>query len=251
MTESFDESRGFLKADLWYHRRSFETDQRRGVPMPPVQLGSPPDAPVIKLPAVEGLSIGQMPLAQAIAQRQSHRRFRDEPLSLDELSFLLWATQGVRGKPRENAPVLRTVPSAGCRHPFETYLVVRHVEGVDAGIYRYLPLEHQLGLLRAVEDLSDAMTSSCMGQSFVADGAVVLVWTVLPYRSEWRYGPVAHKVIAIDVGHVCQNLYLACEALGLGTCAIGAYDQEQMDALVGVDGQDEFTVYLAPVGRPA
>jgi SagB-type dehydrogenase family enzyme len=66
---------------------------------------------------------------------------------------------------------------------------------------------------------------------------------------EWRYGLAAHKVIAIDAGHVCQNLYLACEAIGAGTCAIAAYDQEAMDDLVGLDGKDEFTIYLAPVGK--
>lgn len=66
---------------------------------------------------------------------------------------------------------------------------------------------------------------------------------------EWRYGEVSYKVIALDVGHVCQNLYLACEAVEAGICAIGAYDQEDMDALLGVDGKEEITIYIAPVEK--
>jgi len=70
-----------------------------------------------------------------------------------------------------------------------------------------------------------------------------------PHRMEWRYGLAAHKVIAIDAGHVCQNLYLACEAIGAATCAIAAYDQGEIDKLLRIDGQDEFTIYLASVGK--
>jgi SagB-type dehydrogenase family enzyme len=250
MTEDMNEGRAFLKAELWSHWRAYETDQRRGVAMPAVQIGCPEGTDQVKLPAVDSLELGRMTVAEAIARRQSRRRYADEAISLDELSFLLWATQGVRGKVGDG-PVLRTAPSAGCRHPFETYLAVRHVTGIAPGMYRYLPLQHYLCLLRQDEELADPISSGCMGQGFVGNAPVVLIWTAVPYRSEWRYGPVSHKVIAIDVGHVCQNLYLACEALNLGTCAIGAYDQAQMDAVVGVDGEDEFVVYLAPVGRPA
>jgi len=78
---------------------------------------------------------------------------------------------------------------------------------------------------------------------------VVFIWTAVPYRTEWRYGPVSPKLVALDAGHACQNLYLAVEAIGAGTCAIGAYDQELSDAMCGVDGRDEFVVYMAPVGR--
>jgi SagB-type dehydrogenase family enzyme len=95
------------------------------------------------------------------------------------------------------------------------------------------------------------MLEATFGQPFAGSSAVVFLWTALPYRMEWRYGLAAHKVILLDAGHVCQNLYLACEALSLGTCAIAAYDQERMDQLLRVDGKDEFTVYLAAVGKPA
>lgn len=79
--------------------------------------------------------------------------------------------------------------------------------------------------------------------------AAFFMWTSLPYRMEWRYSIASAKIIAIDAGHVCQNLYLACEAIGCGTCGIGAYWQDLMDRFLGVDGEDEFAVYMAPVGR--
>ncbi|MCJ7772752.1 MAG: SagB/ThcOx family dehydrogenase, partial [Desulfobacterales bacterium] len=90
---------------------------------------------------------------------------------------------------------------------------------------------------------------ACFGQRIIATGAVTFIWTTIPYRMEWRYSLAAHRVILIDVGHVCQNLYLACEAIGAGTCAIGAYDQKGLDDLLGLDGKDEFAIYLAPVGK--
>ena len=88
-----------------------------------------------------------------------------------------------------------------------------------------------------------------MGQRFAATGAVLFVWATVPHRMEWRYLQAAHRVILLDAGHVCQNLYLACEAIHAGTCAIAAYDQEAMDELIQVDGEDQFTLYLAPVGK--
>ena len=145
--------------------------------------------------------------------------------------------------------MFRTVPSAGNRHALETYLAVQRVNGVEPGFYRYLPLVHQLLHLFDEEQMPRKLTEATLGQSFVGHSAVVFIWTTIPYRMEWRYGRAAHKVIALDAGHVCQNLYLACEAIGAGTCAVAAYHQQLMDRLVRVDGEEEFVVYLAPVGK--
>jgi SagB-type dehydrogenase family enzyme len=164
------------------------------------------------------------------------------------LSFLLWASQGVRQRV-DRGTALRTVPSAGARHALETYLCVFRVTGLEPAFYRYLPLEHQL-LFEFTEDAAARKISEAtLGQSFVGRAAVAFIWTAIPYRMEWRYGLAAHKTLAIDAGHVCQNLYLACEAIGAGTCAVAAYQQELMDRLLRVDGTDEFTIYLAPVGK--
>jgi len=180
--------------------------------------------------------------ASAIAGRQSHREYRDAPIHLDELAFLLWATQGIRQNLGPGT-ALRTVPSAGARHALETYVCALNVESLAPAIYRYLPLDHELVCVADPSDLSARLVAATLGQSFTAHAAVTLAWTTIPYRMEWRYGLAAHKVIALDAGHVCQNLYLACEAIGAGTCAIAAYDQEAADRLLGVDGQDEFTIY--------
>lgn len=224
------------------------TPQAQGMPRPPVQKPFPAGSRIIPLPDRDSWSIPFCNLEDAIARRQSHRHFTDEPLTLAELAFLLWATQGVRETLHPSA-VLRTVPSAGCRHPFETYLAVLHVEGLDSGLYRYLPLEHALVHLHEVNNLPAQLVAASRGQKFSGEAAVTFLWTVIPFRTEWRYGEASYKVIALDAGHLCQNLYLACAAIKAGTCAIAAYNQTLADELLEVDGEEEFTIYIAPVGR--
>jgi SagB-type dehydrogenase family enzyme len=249
MDKQLEDSREFLKDNIRQRVDFSQTDQRRGIPPPPVEKPFPSDARRVRLTHISDLgNIGTIDLKSAIARRESCRDYLDSPLSIDELSFLLWTTQGVKLK-LDSGHALRTVPSAGCRHAFETYLCVLNVEGLNKGIYRYLPLEHELLFEQAPENLENRIARASLGQRFTGDAAAVFVWTTIPYRMEWRYGLAAHKVIALDAGHLCQNLYLACQAIGAGTCAIAAYDQGAMDKLLGVDGEEEFTVYLAPVGR--
>ena len=227
------------------------TDQNRGVAPPPVEKPAPPGAERITLPAADDLEdIGEVSLREAIGRRASRRVYTGAPLSLAELSFLLWATQGVRRRAGPGA-VYRTVPSAGCRHAFETYLAVMNAEGLAPGLYRYLPLGHELVLVRRDDGLRPQLVDATLGQTFCGAGAVTFIWTTVAHRMEWRYDLAAHRVIPIDAGHVGQNLYLACEAIGAGTCTVAAYDQEALDRLVEVDGHDEFALYLAPVGKVA
>jgi SagB-type dehydrogenase family enzyme len=240
-----DDYRAFLKAELWQEWDNIERDQAKGIPQPPPQKPHPQDAALIDLVSPDNLTVGNMTLIDAINHRRSRRKFTTEPLTLEELSFLLWATQGVHGVRPGGVGTLRTVPSAGARHPFETYLLVHCVEGLEPGLYRYLAMEHKLCLVRTASELAGQVPD----RWFMENCAVVFIWTVVPYRTEWRYSILSHKPIALDAGHVCQNLYLACEAIGAGTCAIGAYFQQEMDALIGVGGQDEFTIYVAPVGN--
>jgi len=242
--------REFLKDTL---RKEFDfslTDQHRGIPAPPVQKPFDPAARRVSLmaPADWKEDIPGIDLESAVINRESRRHYLPEALSLAELSFLLYSTQGVRHAPHPSVS-LRTVPSAGARHSFETYLLIQNVDGIDPGLYRYLPLEHELVFSGEIDNMETRVTLACFGQQFVGGGAVTLVWATIPYRMEWRYGPLAHRVILIDVGHVCQNLYLACEAIGAGTCGVAAYDQQEVDELIAVDGEEEFTVYLAPVGK--
>jgi SagB-type dehydrogenase family enzyme len=226
----------------------YSTSQSTGVAPPPAQKPVRPGSLVIPLPRLNTWSIAPYDLQTAIAGRESQRHFTDAHLSLNELAFLLWATQGVRAI-RHEAAILRTVPSAGCRHPFETYLGVLRVTGLEAGLYRYLPLDHTLVHEREIPDLPAHLTAACRGQAFAGKAAATFIWTAVMPRTEWRYAEASYKVIALDAGHVCQNLYLACEAIGAGTCAIAAYNQALADELVDVDGSEELTVYIAPVGK--
>jgi SagB-type dehydrogenase family enzyme len=242
--------RQILKSDRWDEWEGLETDQDKQVPRPLLQKPYPKDATLIDLAPAESLTVGHAPLIEVVKRRRSRREFTEQPLTLEELSFLLWASQGISGF-RDDESLLRTVPSAGARHPFETYLAVHRdrVEGVEPGLYRYLSIEHKLCLLFPDRDLAEKVAGVCRSQDWISQAAVVFVWTAIPYRTEWRYSTLSHKVIAIDAGHVCQNLYLASEAIGGGACAVGAYTQTEMDDLLGVDGKEEFTVYVAPVGK--
>lgn len=244
-----EQFRFFLKDTIRKGVDFSQTGQHRGIAPPPLEKLYAEGAKRIDLiPPNQLKDLGKLDLFSAIANRQSRRDYVRDPLTLAELSFLLWATQGIRQR-LDAGHALRTVPSAGCRHALETYLCVLNVQGLDSGVYRYLPLEHQL-LLEFQEDrLAGKLVKAVFGQPYPGSAAVTFVWTAIPYRMEWRYGMAAHKVIALDAGHVCQNLYLACEAIGAGTCAIAAYDQEAVDQLLRIDGKEEFTLYLAPVGR--
>jgi SagB-type dehydrogenase family enzyme len=245
----FTTHRAFLKDSLRLQIDFRQTDQNLGKEPPSIQKQPLEGQTLIALPDTESFkAFYGTDLIEAIERRCSHRRFKPLPLSLAELSFLLRATQGIK-KVLAPGTALRTVPSAGCRHAFETYLVVNNVETLEVGIYRYLPVEHALVFEHLAENLTTRLTEATHGQGFIATAPVTFAWTVIPYRMEWRYDLAAHRVIAMDVGHVCQNLYLACEAIRAGTCAIAAYHQEKMDALLKVEGEKEFTIYLAPVGK--
>jgi SagB-type dehydrogenase family enzyme len=227
-----------------------ETDQMKGLPVPPIQKPYSKDAELIDLINPEKFTLGNMSLMEAIRNRRSRRNFTQESLTLEELSFLLWATQGVETLVHNGLVTIRTVPSGGAMHPFETYLLVNRVNGLNPGLYRYLALSHKLLKLGSEGvDLPSRINEAANGQNFIGESAVVFVWTVRPYRTEYRYGEDSLKDILISVGHVCENLYLACESIGVGTCAIVAYNQKLLDSLVDVDGEDEIALYLAPVGR--
>ncbi len=247
---AFAESRFFLKDTIRQRVDFARTAQSRREPAPPLQKPCSPEVVRLNLPeGAEALArLGRMALGEAIAGRESVRDFSAAALSLEELAALLWATQGVR-EVLNAATALRTVPSAGARHAFETYLAVDRVTSLRPGLYRYLPFDGQLAQLTTDAQIGNRAAAACLGQDFVAGAAVTFFWTVLPARMEWRYDLAAHKVLALDAGHVCQNLYLACQSLGAGTCAIAAYDQNACDRLLGVDGDEEFTLYIAPVGK--
>lgn len=244
--EDIKKLRENLKSNFSEH---VESDQKRGVPFPPLEKAS--NGEIIDLPDWKSIDFPERDVVKVISERRSRRNFTEESISLAQLSWLLWATQGVHEIFRQGIATRRTVPSAGARHPFETYVFAMRVQCLAAGIYRYLPIEHKLALVRKSDALAAPLQEGCLGQPFAGEAAATFAWTAIPYRSEWRYPLTAHKIMLLDAGHICQNMYIAAESIGCGTCAVAAYDQDLMDKLIGVDGIDEFTVYVAPVGKPA
>ena len=246
----YEQERKFLKSNFDEFNSS-NTDKAKGIQRPLELKEYDLYSSFITLPDVDEGTIKYNNIYQCIKERRSTRLYSKESISLLELSYLLWATQGITGS--KNGLTFRTVPCSGATHTFETYLLITNVEGLQKGIYRYLPIEHKLLLVSSMNEIDNKIDEITLDQPFVPNfakkAAVVFVWSTTPYRSEWKFDITAHKKILIDVGHICQNLYLASESIGAGTCAIGIYDQKMIDALLKLDGEEEFVVYLAAVGK--
>lgn len=229
------------------HKYLGESDQSKGLPQPPLTQGVD-GLPIIDLPAPQGIQVKPIDLTQAINRRKSLRKYSQLPLTLAELSYLLWCTQGVREVTSRPA-TLRTVPSGGSRHPFETYLLVNRVEGLEPGLYRFVSVEHKLVPIDLSVGFADNITNAAHKQPFVRTSAVTFIWVAVAYRSVWRYQERAYRDLFLDAGHVCQNLYLAAEAVESGCCAVAAYDDDEINALLGIDGEEQFAIYLATLGK--
>ena len=182
-----------------------------------------------------------------IQGRRSIRDFRNTPLTSRQLAQLLWATQGITARRRGFA--FRAAPSAGARYPIDTYVIVNRVEGLEPGLYRY-SVEAAALERRRLGPLGRAIASACLDQDMCEQAAVVFAWTALPARSKPRYHERAYRYIYMDAGHIGENLHLAAVALGLGCCAIGAFYDGEVNAVLGVDGDQEFAIYLSVVGVP-
>ena len=182
-----------------------------------------------------------MELRHAIEQRRSVRHYSRDPLTLEELAYLCWCTQGIV-EVKSPYYTLRNVPSAGGRHAFETYLLINRVSTIQPGLYRYLAFSHSLTPIDVTSGISDSIMSACLGQAFVRSSSVTFIWSAMIYRMAWRYSERAYRLVHLDAGHVCQNLYLAAEQIGCGVCAIGAFDDQQMADTLKIDGEEEFVV---------
>jgi len=235
----------FLQAT--YYPNLAPSDQMRGLPPPRLELERDHQGSAIDLPPPSSID-SRVTLQQAIARRSSVRRYAPHPLNLQELSFLLWATQGVK-RVIPGQATLRTVPSAGARHALETYLLVNRVSGLDAGLFRFLASDHRILPIESDPQASDRFTEACFGQSQVRESAVTFVWLSEVQRMTWRYGERGYRYLFLDAGHVCQNLYLAAEAVAAGVCAIAAFDDQKINALLHCDGEKRFVIYLATVGK--
>jgi SagB-type dehydrogenase family enzyme len=228
-----------------------ESDQRQGMSQPPYEIPLEPGGRLIDLPDPAEIDLGSYDLRKAIEERRSLRHYRQDFLSLEELSYLLWLTQGIKEIVEKRMVPLRTVPSAGCRHPFETYLSINRVEGLEPGLYRYVASQNKLAQINPSPEFNDRLTDACLGQRHVATSAVTFIWAAVPYRTIWRYSERSYRYLYLDAGHVCQNLHLAAESINCGICAIGAYDDDAADALLGFNPPEMFVIYMASLGRKA
>lgn len=244
--ENYKINRDTMKSSF---TKVIESDQDKGIKQPPLQKPYNENDTLIDLPEISKDILIKDNIYDCIMDRKSNRVYKDEEMTLEELSFLLSTTAHIKEIKGGGYVGMRPIPSAGGRHPFETYLAISNVKDLKKGIYRYLPLEHKLLLIKEDDDISNIVSEGANKQKFVRNAAVTFIWSCIPYRTEWRYAHRSYKVMLLDAGHICHGLYLSCESIGLGTCAIASYNQDFMDELIGIDGEDEFVVYMSPVGK--
>lgn len=225
-----------------------ETDQALGVAQPPLELDYSGEKRLVALPDPEGLAGDAFSLRQAMENRRTVREFSPQPFSLAEVAYLLWCTQGIK-EVTDRPSTLRMVPSAGARHCLETYLLVNNVQGLPNGIYRYIALKHKLLPFYLGSDAAEKVVHAANGQEFIKESALTFIWSAVAERMTWRYGERGYRYIHLDAGHVCQNLYLAAQSVGGGVCAIAAFDDDLINSVLGIDGEEQFVVYLAAAGK--
>ena len=203
-----------------------------------------PSAKIISLSQVfpaESLSV-----VEVLKRRRSVRSFSSKPLSIDDLSFLLWASTGVQR--REHGYEFRTVPSAGALYPVETYLVANNVERLEKGLYHYRIGAHVLEALKT-GDFGGKIAHAALEQKMCINAQVVLIWTAIFERSKWKYAQRAYRYVYLEAGHMAQNLAVAATGIGLGSCQIGAFFDNEVNQIIGVDGKAETAIYLSVIGH--
>ena len=221
------EGRNSLKP-LIEEETDYQSDQDLKKPQPSL-VKEAMTSNIIALPTdFEHLTIDN-DFLHVINTRQSHRVYTQQKMSLLELSYLLWCTQGVKEIRGKSYATRRTVPCGGARHEFECYMVIQNVDGLKDGYYHYLPMHHQIEMLKEDNDLHVFISVSLQKQDWACKANVVFYYSFVCYRAEWRYGIYAHRMVMCDAGHITENLYLACTSIGLGGC-------------------EEFIVYAMPLG---
>lgn len=247
------DNRNFMKCPS-FENAMFESDQKAGVPHPP--HGKAVTGELIVLPSFENIASHAL-YTDLLDSRRSERVYSEAPITQEQLAFILWSSQGIQSfRGEHNVATIRPVPSGGARHPFELYMLVQNVEGLETGIYRYVPVEHvgekrvSIEFIKSVDTNEFQLKELLSGQGWATKAPVVLFVSCVAYKAEWRYNVAAHRVMLIDLGHLGQNVMLSAVSLGLGSCCIAAYNQNLCDAALDLDGTDEYIVYAIPIGVP-
>lgn len=195
----------------------------------PVPLAAP------SVPTASGLGV-------LLDDRHSTRDYGSDPISLEQLSALLWAAYGIQSDGG------RTVPSAGGIYPMEIHLLAGEVAGLNQGVYAYNPDAHQV-VSRLAGDLRADLMAACLNQEWVGAAPLVIVVAGAPERLRGKYGDRSERYALLEAGHIGQNLALAAEALGLGMVTVGAFNDEAVSSVVGLAPSDQ-VYYVIPVGQP-
>jgi len=231
------------------HSRGHLVGARMDWTRQPAWFKTYPEAPRVALPPLSpGGNQAGAGLFDVLARRRSVREYGSPRLDLSELGGLLWAAAGVTA--RQMGFAFRTAPSAGGLFPIEQYVVANAVKDLEPGVYHYAVLDEALELLRG-GDHRLTVAHAALDQAIAAEADAVFVWTAVLERSRWKYGQRFGRYIFLDAGHIAENVALAAVALGLGSCQIAAFFDDEAAALLGVDEDEEPVVYMTTVGRPA
>jgi SagB-type dehydrogenase family enzyme len=204
-----------------------------------------PSARNIQLP--RKLPSNTLSVIEALKKRKSVRSFLHKPLAIGDLSFLLWAATGVQRK--EQGYESRTAPSAGALYPIESYVIANNVEGLEKAVYHYNIPTHSLEELKTGY-FGEKTSNAALGQKMCATAPVVLIWTAVFNRSKWKYAQRAYRYVYLDAGHIAQNLALSATSIGLGSCQIGAFFDDEINQIIEEDGKEESVLYLTVLGHP-
>ena len=192
---------------------------------------------------------GSISVEHALANRRSRRHFQDRAITKEQLSQILWAAYGIT-YPIPHHPNLRgglrTTPSAGAMFPLEIYVIAGNVEGLAPGVYRYISGEHKL--VRVIAgDIREQLSEAALGQRMIRDAPATVFFSAVFSRMTGRYGQRGRRYVYMEIGHSAQNIYLQAEALGLGTCAVGAFTDSRVRQLLRLPA-DEEPLYIMPIG---
>lgn len=239
--------------ERFHSKTKLSSEEQIVTPLPQLSRGvgpykAYPDAAKIKLPQPRYKGLILEEVLQKRRSLRSEDEFSPEPLSIEELSELLFAANGVTGQLKDIGVNLRTAPSAGALYPIEIYLVVNRATGLEQGFYHYSVLDHSLELLKK-GDFQEEITSACAGQEEARNAAVVFVFTAIPARSTQKYDVRGYRYLYLETGYISQNIYLEATSLGLISTAMGAFYDDELSKFLGIDGRKEIPIHTHVVGK--
>jgi SagB-type dehydrogenase family enzyme len=207
-----------------------------------IALDTSPHGGSDEIPLPDPKYDGKVSVERALRERRTVRTYEEGPLTLNEISQLLWAAQGITDASRG----LRTAPSAGALYPLEVYLVAGNAEGIKQGAYKYKPQEHRLIKVREGDVRGEL--DAALGKSDVRKAGAVIVFFAVYERTTAKFGEAGIRYVHMEVGHAAQNVYLQATSLNLGTVVIGAFPDRQIKKILNVPEYEQL-LYIMPVGR--